>query len=181
MKPRGYYQATFQRSTEQPRGQHFISKSTLNIMNGQLSTVQPKLSVTNKTPLNDLRMSRNHSDPQFRVVKRQKKGSQLLIPGHIKSQQNLINQILGVKELGGSFPALISNSEEAHSKVQQLVHTGQHRVQPPLEPNRKVQPQYLSKQQKNTILHMNPNVLPVKNIFRSLDRQKSTVKSTPTF
>ena len=28
---------------------------------------------------------------------------------------------------------------------------------------------------------MNPNVLPVKNIFRSLDRQKSTVKSTPTF
>ena len=28
---------------------------------------------------------------------------------------------------------------------------------------------------------MNPNVLPHKNIFRSLDRNKSTTKSTPTF
>ena len=28
---------------------------------------------------------------------------------------------------------------------------------------------------------MNPNVLPHKNIFRSLDRHKSTAKSTPSF
>ena len=28
---------------------------------------------------------------------------------------------------------------------------------------------------------MNPNVLPHRNIFRSLDRNKSTTKSTPTF
>ena len=28
---------------------------------------------------------------------------------------------------------------------------------------------------------MNPNVLPHRNIFRSLDRNKSTAKSTPTF
>ena len=136
-----------------------------------LTTVRSKTKTLDGNAERGLTPLLKRSLQQRKIDDRDRRSLQLLLP---TKSADLASEIVGIKNLGGSFPWMTSQRSaflsEAQSKVKQLMNTGKHRVYvPPVQTNRNFQsqPMRMNHQRGN---HVPDNIVPLKRVMRSLDR-----------